>query len=115
MFRATYRVVLAVALMGLLTVPSDVSASNHKVRNCRYKGIFLAGKVLVTSSRPDFKIRVLSRSEGSPDLKVQETTNSNDNRCGRWKFVKSGEDFRVNIVTRGEDFKIKFVQSGAGD
>jgi len=115
MFKATYRVVLAVALMGLLTVPSDASASNHKVRNCRYKGIFLAGKVLVTSSRPDFKIRVLSRSEGSPDLKVQETTNSNDNRCGRWKFVKSGEDFRVNIVTRGEDFKIKFVQSGAGD
>jgi len=115
MLKRAIRIGLSFSLASLSIFPSDVFASNHKVRNCRFKGIFLAGKVLVTSTRPDFKIRVLSRSESSPDLKVQETTNSNDNRCGRWKFVKSGEDFRVNIVTRGEDFKVKFVQSGAGD
>jgi hypothetical protein len=84
--------------------------SRERVKDCRFEGQNLYGRVKVVNSFPDFRVKVVN---SFPDLKVM-TVESFPDRCGRWKFVDSHEDFTVKFVDSHEDFSIKYVTAFPG-
>ena len=96
-------------LFGLL-VSAQASFAGRVSSNCTYKGVPLYGKVKVVSSFEDFKVKKVSSFE---DLKVKQVTSFPD-KCGRWKYVDSFEDFKIKFVDSFEDFSIKYVDSFEG-
>ena len=101
--------ILITSLLLLLTTQMTF-ASGRISSNCTYKGKPLYGKVKVVTSFEDFKVKKVSSFE---DLKVKEVTSFPD-RCGRWKYVDSFEDFKIKFVDSFEDFSIKYVDSFEG-
>ena len=98
------------ALFLSLVFGAGQSLAGNVSSNCTYKGVPLYGKVKVVTSFEDFKVKKVTSFE---DLKVKKVTSFPD-RCGRWQFVDSFEDFKIKYVDSFEDFKIKFVDSFEG-
>ena len=96
-------------LFGLL-VTAQCAFAGRVSSSCTYKGVPLYGKVKIVSSFEDFKVKKVSSFE---DLKVKTVTSFPD-RCGRWQYVDSFEDFKIKFVDSFEDFSIKYVDSFEG-
>ena len=77
---------------------------------CMLKGKKLYGKVKIVKYNPTFKVKTVTYSQNLKVKKVKYSANS----CGKWEFVKYGEDFSVQFVDYGEDLKIKYVDYGEG-
>lgn len=99
-----------IALAVLMISVQTCQASGRVSSDCKYKGVPLYGKVKVVTSFEDFKVKKVTSFE---DLKVKEVTSFPD-RCGRWKYVDSFEDFKIKFVDSFEDFSIKYVDSFEG-
>lgn len=101
---------LFILILSGLFISSSAAYAGRVSSNCTYKGVPLYGKVKVVSSFEDFKVKKVSSFE---DLKVKEVSSFPD-RCGRWKYVDSFEDFKIKFVDSFEDFSIKYVDSFEG-
>ena len=101
---------LFVLILSGLFVSMPAAFAGRVSSDCTFKGKPLYGKVKVVSSFEDFKVKKVSSFE---DLKVKEVTSFPD-KCGRWKYVDSFEDFKIKFVDSFEDFSIKYVDSFEG-
>lgn len=88
----------------------SLATSPIEPESCTYKGQPLYGKVKIVNHFPDIKVQSVS---SFPDLKVQVVTSFPD-KCGRWQFVESFPDLKVEFVESFPDLKIKFVESFPG-
>jgi len=77
---------------------------------CSMRGIPLYGRVRVVNSFPTFKVRIVTANADYNIMLVK----SFPDRCARWQFVTSHEDFTVQFVTSHEDFTIRYVTSFPG-
>ena len=87
-----------ILLLGLL-VTAQCAFASRVSSSCTYKGVPLYGKVKIVSSFEDLKVK---------------TVTSFPDRCGRWQYVDSFEDFKIKFVDSFEDFSIKYVDSFEG-
>ena len=106
--RKVFVVVLVVLCMSAICMPANAGAKINS--DCTCKGIPLYGKVQIVNSFADFKVKVTT---SSGDLKVQKVSSFADS-CGKWKFVDSFPDFKIQLVDSFEDFSIKYVNSFPG-
>jgi hypothetical protein len=86
------------------------SASGDPVKDCRYKGIPLYGRVKIVTHHADFDIRIV---ENHADLHVKRVKDHPD-ECGLWQFVEDHPDFTVRIVEHHPDFTVKYVSHHPG-
>lgn len=89
---------------------SAETLSKKVPKNCTFKGTKLWGKVKVVKSFPDYKVRVV---KSFADVHVKKVTSFPDS-CGKWKFVDSFPDFKIQFVDSFPDFEIKYVNSFPG-
>ena len=78
--------------------------------DCTYNGVPLYGKVKITDSFADFKVR---KSSPFCDLAVKEVRAFADS-CGEWEFTDTFEDFSVSFVDAFEDFSICMTDAFPG-
>jgi len=99
-------------IIGWLNMIDPVSANSQKLdrSSCAYAGKPLFGRVQIVTSFPDIKVSTVSSLE---DLKVQVVTSLPD-RCGKWQFVNSFPDLKVQFVESFPDIKIRFVEAFPG-
>jgi hypothetical protein len=104
------KISLTVAALGIFFFLASSAFTGVIGSDCIYKGKKLYGRVQVVTSFPDFKVKQVS---SFPDLKVKKVTSFAD-RCGRWHFVHSFADFKIQFVDSFADFKIQYVDSFPG-
>ena len=86
----------------LLLIISTITAD---AQLCYKNGKKLMGKVRITNSFPDFKVRI---TDNLADLDVTPV-NRFAVTCGQWEFVDTFEDFSVQFVSDFADFTIYMV------
>ncbi len=98
--------------IGWLNMIDLVSANSQKIDrpSCTYAGKPLFGRVQIVTAFPDIKVSTVSSLE---DLRVQVVTAFPD-RCGKWQFVNSFPDLKVQFVESFPDIKIRFVEAFPG-
>lgn len=102
--------IMSLFVLAILTLSLQPAFAGRVSSSCSFKGVPLYGKVKVVNSFEDFKVKKVTSFE---DLKVKKVSSFPD-RCGRWQFVDSFEDFKIKYVDSFEDFSIKFVDSFEG-
>ena len=89
-----------------LVQPCHALPSTRQVpHKCR-----LFGKIQVVESFPDVKVQLVS---SFPDIKVQVVSSFAD-KPGKWRFVDSFPDFKVQFVDSFPDYKVEYVDSFPG-
>ena len=83
-----------------LVLPAFPACAGNVGANCTLEGKALYGRVQVVNA--------------FPDLKVQKVTACPD-RCGRWQFVDSFPDFRIQFVNAFPDLRIQSVDAFPGN
>ena len=83
---------------------------DNKIKDCRFNGFKLYGKVKIVNNFPDIKVQIV---ENFPDLNVKIVDNFPD-ECGKWKFVDNFPDIKIQFVENFPDIKIKFVENFPG-
>ena len=91
-------------------VTNNKTFNDDKLKDCRYKGFKLYGKVKIVNNFPDIKVKIV---ENFPDLKVKIVNNFPDD-CGKWQFVDNFPDIKVQFVENFPDIKVKFVENFPG-
>ena len=92
--------VFAIVLASFFSI---VNREEKLIRDCKYKNIYLSGRVKVVEHFPDFKVKV---DNNFPDFQVKIVNHTSKN-CGEWMFVDDFPDFKIKFVDNFEDFKIK--------
>jgi hypothetical protein len=113
MSKLTIQILICLLLMTSgLGAPFPALADPQKIDHlsCTYAGKPLFGRVQVVTSSPDIRIATVSSLE---DLRVQ-VVNSLPDHCGKWEFVNSSPNLKVQFVESSPDIKIRFVESFPG-